>query len=49
MERRARTYGLSEEETRAAILEGITKIPEQALDQDKFVELTKQFPDLTGK
>jgi hypothetical protein len=44
MERRSRTYGLSEEETRAAIHEGIAKVPNQHLDRYKVTELTKQFP-----
>ena len=44
MERRARTYGLSQEETRAAIHEGIAKIPQKSLDHAKVAELTKEFP-----
>lgn len=44
MERRVRTYGLSEEETRCAIHEGIAKVSTQALDHDTVAELTKQFP-----
>jgi hypothetical protein len=44
MERRIRTYGLSEEETRVAIHEGIAKVPNQHLDHEKVAQLRKLFP-----